>query len=320
MNQLSSSSSSSTNKRKSITLIKHGKFNSSDELFDKLKKDKIKYIIFVGNPGVGKSTLLNCLAGEVLFESGVSADGMTNILQIKKCREIYLIDTPGLDDISRKKQAAKEIEKALKQGGLSKLIFVVTLESGRVRPSDIATMNLVLESIEEKEREDVKYGIIINKVTKAVFEANIFDSITRYFATLVKPEFYCVNFIKNLYELDGNNVLADPPKQMLETIYKTPSILIQEYVNKISTEAYEDLKKKYEKELEIQKEELEKLKKQLIEISKQLNKSKIKRFKTESGRKVHSEKCHFIRNSDDEIIEVLNYTPGDQCLHCVNYR
>lgn len=40
------------------------------------------YLVFVGNPGVGKSALLNSLVGQDRFMSGISTStGLTTILQ-----------------------------------------------------------------------------------------------------------------------------------------------------------------------------------------------------------------------------------------------
>ena len=54
-------------------------------------------IIAVGNPGVGKSCILNSLAGEKLFESGLSiGTGKTYELDIKRSKTGHqFIDTPG---------------------------------------------------------------------------------------------------------------------------------------------------------------------------------------------------------------------------------
>lgn len=56
------------------------------------------------------------------------------------------MDTPGLADIKLRKQAAKAITEALKRDGNYQIFFVITLEAGRIRPEDMATIKLVLES------------------------------------------------------------------------------------------------------------------------------------------------------------------------------
>ena len=85
---------------------------------------------------------------------------------------ITYLDTPGLADISMRIEAARAITEALKQNGTYQIFFVITLEAGRFRPEDIATMKLVLQS-----SRDIKYySIIINKLTKGTLEGLIEDN------------------------------------------------------------------------------------------------------------------------------------------------
>ena len=79
---------------------------------------------------------------------------------------IFYGDTPGLQDVQKAETAAGEITKALSKNGLYKLIFVVTIEAGRVRGEDVATINLVLKAINHK----VSYGIIVNKATTGLLK------------------------------------------------------------------------------------------------------------------------------------------------------
>lgn len=73
--------------------------------------------IFIGNPGSGKTTLVNCLSnGHANFESGLSfGGGLTQKCQVwRSDTGLCYIDTPGLADENLRKQAAKEIVEALR--------------------------------------------------------------------------------------------------------------------------------------------------------------------------------------------------------------
>jgi len=121
-------------------------------------------IIFVGNPGVGKSSLLNCVAGKLVFRSGTSTGkGLTYKLTEKTVGNTTFCDTPGLEDNTYRKQAGEAISKLLKQGGICKIFFVVTEEAGRIRPQDTATMKVILDAAPEIGN---RYGIIVNKLSK----------------------------------------------------------------------------------------------------------------------------------------------------------
>merc|ERR1712142_676970 len=132
-------------------------------------------LIFCGNPGVGKSTLLTSVS-EIQFHSGFNwGEGLTNRLDFKESPALPGIrfgDTPGLADISMAERAAEAITEALKdgarQGRRTLIFFIVTVEAGRVKPDDLFTIKQVMGSItfpngRRPSRND--YGVIINKCT-----------------------------------------------------------------------------------------------------------------------------------------------------------
>jgi hypothetical protein len=47
----------------------------------------------------------------------------------------------------QKQQVVGELKKALQQGGLYRLVFVLTLEAGRVKDDDVTTIHTVLDAI-----------------------------------------------------------------------------------------------------------------------------------------------------------------------------
>jgi len=129
-------------------------------------------VIFCGNPGVGKSTLLSSISGE-RFKSGVSyVSGLTQLStwkQSKKWPGFRFADTPGLADAEMAESAAGEItqvfKKSVKERRKCYLFFVFTLNSGRLNSQDLYTMKLVLESLDIHEKvKDSRFGIIVNKV------------------------------------------------------------------------------------------------------------------------------------------------------------
>lgn len=130
-----------------------------------------EYWLFIGNPGVGKSTFINSLMRDQVAPAGGSmGTGLTrehreyfdNTSEI----EVVYVDTPGLNDISTREESAREIKKGLEKEGYYKIFYILTLESGRIRSDDLATLEIILESIDLPK---VEYSIIINKIIPSDF-------------------------------------------------------------------------------------------------------------------------------------------------------
>ena len=119
----------------------------------------------MGNPGSGESCILNAIAGELLFRSGVSVgEGLTDFFDVKTARGTKYCDTPGLSecDKTRLKLAGEEIRKSLNRGGPHKLLFFVRQDAGRPSLQDQTTMSLIHAAAEEIGSQ---YGVIVNKVS-----------------------------------------------------------------------------------------------------------------------------------------------------------
>jgi GTP-binding protein EngB required for normal cell division len=128
----------------------------------------VNYLV-LGNPGTGKSTLINCLIGQPVFSSGLSfGGGKTEFFQKHTHDGVVYMDTPGLSDRKLKERAAAAITQALRQSGRYKLFFMVRLESGRVVADDIATIETVMNAIDI---ENVPFSVIINNVRKRQYAA-----------------------------------------------------------------------------------------------------------------------------------------------------
>lgn len=115
--------------------------------------------------------MLNAILGEVVFKSGVKfGSGLTTSLQRQAAPDgtVY-VDTPGLDDLERRGEAAKEINRMLQcEDGSYKLVFIVTVEAGRIRLTDLTTMKLVLNALPNT--KDVPFSIVVNKVSSAMMD------------------------------------------------------------------------------------------------------------------------------------------------------
>jgi GTPase SAR1 family protein len=144
-------------------------------------------IIFVGNPGGGKSTLISSLSG-VQCESGISfGSGLTQHLKFiddPKRKGFRWADTPGLADIKEAtaEQASAAITNALLDAKLNnrevKLIFVCREQACRLKGEDMFTINKVMTSIKMPNGQPPPpntYTILFNQFPEKIFNGDQFQ-------------------------------------------------------------------------------------------------------------------------------------------------
>lgn len=244
-----------------------------------------------GNPGVGKSTLMNMLAQKLLFKSGVSfGAGMTVNLQKEETEEYILMDTPGLTDIERRKEAAKQIETAMKMNGRYKIIFPIFLQAGRLLPQDQTLIKLILDAAPID-----KYAILVNKLPKKTCQMLKQDPTERkhLMKTLFngagfKFETEYVYFNEKVDAWEDEKDVVPPMDQSLKNfIDSVPAVLINEKnVTEIKVDEYDELMKRYEdlmsenaklqKEIQAAKDATEKVKVALDEQASRLDEAQAK--------------------------------------------
>jgi GTPase SAR1 family protein len=138
-------------------------------------------VLFLGNPGSGKSTICRSLSGKE-FRSGINMiSGLTTQLQWESDQVLNVRygDTPGLSDLFKVDRAASEVEKALmdakRRNRFLMALFVISLNKGRLSPSDLLTIKTILTSIKlrdnnnkERSMPDNSFGIIINNFPRGL--------------------------------------------------------------------------------------------------------------------------------------------------------
>jgi len=185
-------------------------------------------------------------------------------------------DAELIKDAMQRHKAAEEITKALKFDGIYALFFVVTLEAGRIKPADKATMKVVLEACPEI----TKYSIIVNKVTKK--EMKRFDNpadaeqLRAGFTLLADdsntplrpmPEAENMYYYKQVPEYDDHDEEQDGPlvpehdQKFVQFVEAAPAFKVHnEKVTPVNVESYKEVVQKVAKENAMIKQEIAQVK------------------------------------------------------------
>ncbi len=240
---------------------------------------KLTNILLVGNPGVGKSSIINALVGEKIAVAGFSAGkGLTTFFKPYPKDDKVFMDTPGLADTRKRQEAGEEIGKALKQGGDYRIFFVVKLDGGRVRSDDVATITTVMDAIDI---ENKQFNIIINQVTKEDkidFAKNVLSpalALEELNSGKYKTDrVYFLDYDKH-YRRENKNLLtidAGFYAFINDSSYEISIVDPENEIKPINTNTFEELQEEYSENVNKLHEELKNSEKKQKELSENLKK------------------------------------------------
>lgn len=256
-------------------------YSLEEAVKEKPKRNKIRYL-FIGNPGTGKSTMLNCHARKCLFKSGMSfGGGLTAKLDVEETDEIIYMDTPGLADEQLRREAAKAIAEALKAGGEYKVCFVLLSTQGRVRPDDKSTMKLVLNAVPELGEN---FGILLNQCSRKFMQGmqEPGDKLDKFISYLFSgmdrrtSKIWSAPVIEDLQ--DEDDAVAEIPFHVRQFIDSLPTVQLTEGKAKgidhdgydRMTKAMEAMQRAMEQDRELFQQERAKSQEQLKQINEEL--------------------------------------------------
>lgn len=214
-------------------------------------------VMMIGNPGRGKSALLNAYSKQCLFTSGPSSDcfGVTKQLGKGWADNRLFLDTPGVADAEEgaRERASAAIFQALLQGGTFQVFTVVELIAGRAFPEDLSTIAVVREAC--RDLEDFKFCIIVNKCPP-----QLMGDVDRQMqiAAFLKEQSKCeqVHFAPRDDDMEWvTNKIWTLPVELRRKIANSPVTSIDPArIHTVSTQNYHNMVADFEKKIAKQEE------------------------------------------------------------------
>ena len=116
--------------------------------------------------------------------------------QVTKVRYegIYLVDTPGVSEVARSSDNMKTLINAISAQVNTKVMFIMTVDAGRIKPADVLLFQLILDHVGRNNIANV--ALIINKVTPSLLirEANLKSVICSQFGVNAESIFMIPNY------------------------------------------------------------------------------------------------------------------------------
>ena len=124
-------------------------------------------VIFIGCPGVGKSTLINCLEQTVMFDSGTSYEkSREDQIQKKEHKGTIYVEVSIKNDAEWINAAAKRVQNLMEKRKSYQIFFVVKTKTRKIRKKDLNVMQSMLENA----KSITSYNVIINKLSNRMHE------------------------------------------------------------------------------------------------------------------------------------------------------
>ena len=185
-------------------------------------------IVFLGNPGRGKSTLLNQVLGKHVFDAGYGVKGVTTVASSVMFGNVTYTDTPGLNDAQKeqRERSAEEVKRVMDEGGAYRFFFVLnTTRAGRADKTDLTLVSNVANTLLQVIPKDkLSYSIIFNQIRKRDKK----EELKECFTQAVQFPAHDFFWFEELDDFEDNDIIDNEQvKQLRDFIEKAPRVTLK---------------------------------------------------------------------------------------------